>query len=342
MSISKPRLRISELPVLLFSLVIFSNVLSNLQIFDKNVVLYMVKHGAVLLAAVFGITTARYMRPSVLTFFVLLAILYFYAGLYFYALMIIPFGLATNYFGFHFRQIYRSRFLSLYYKFIAFTFLTLSVPIYVEQGFFNTTYGRPRLTTPFGHPKEAAMIITIPLLLFVSSFRRKVSTYSFLILISYLVSSRNILLFWSIKIMTNSLFKLSVVMAVIVVTVLFAIFFVDIRFLDQYTSLRAGIWLRALQNASQTSEVIRGISSNQRFGFDSFWIESLVAFKTIPTILLLGLFLNLLLTRKSVLALSIGLSFLVTTFFDTGIASTGNLLHLMFFTYIQTKKVSRL
>jgi hypothetical protein len=254
--------------------------------------------------------------------------------------MVIPFSLATNYFGNCLMQIQKSNFLFIFYLFIGLLFLTLCVPTYLEQGILSTKYGRPRLLTPFGHPKEAAIIVTIPLILFIASFRKKLSKYTFGTLISFLISSRNILLFWIIAMLSKNRYLIYAVLTICGMIIAYSVVFMDVETLDKYTSLRVGIWLLAIQNSSQIAETVGGIGASQRFGLDSFWVEAFVTFNAIPTLFLFGLFLNVLIWQKSLLTLSMGLAFLATTFFDTGIASTGNLLHLIFFTFIQAKKIS--
>ena len=330
----------TDMPVLLFLLVVYANVLSNVQYLEGYVALYILKHGVVVLAAIFGIKLLHHIRFSVMIFFLFLSACYAFAGLYFYALMIIPFGIATNYFGFHFYRIQQSNFLLIYYISIAALFVSLSGPDYYVDGFFNTTYGRPRFTTPFGHPKEAAIIVTAPLLLAVTSYQPSKAKYTFSILASYLISSRNILLFWVISALSRSKYTLVLLLLVITSFVFYAVTFVEVETLDRYTSLRAGHWLRAVMNAASISESAQGINFTQRFGLDSFWVEAVVLFGVLPTLMLLTIFLIVVLLRKSYLMLSIGMAFLATTFFDTGIASTGNLLHLLFFTVIQARKVS--
>lgn len=340
MKLQKIKISKAYVPQLLFSLVVYANVIANLQALQGNTFLYIFKHGVVILAAISGLKLVQQIRVSTLIFFLFLSLCYALAGLNFYALMIIPFALATNYFGFHLGRIQSSNFLTNYYMFIAALFLLFSGPEYFANGFFNTTYGRPRFTTPFGHPKEAAIIVTAPLLLALTSFRTDRIKYSFSILASYLISSRNILLFWAIATISRSKYLMVPLLIVVASFLFYAVTFVDVATLDRYTSLRAGIWLRAVLNAAEIVESVQGIDLSKRFGLDSFWVEAFIVFGFAPAAVLFFLFLTLVLLRKSFLVLSIGVAFFATTFFDTGIASTGNLLHLLFFTVIQSRKVS--
>ena len=78
-----------SLPILLFSLVVYANVASNLQVFQDNISVYILKHVIVVITSLFGLKLINQIRPSALIFFIFLSVCYFYAGLYFYALMVI-------------------------------------------------------------------------------------------------------------------------------------------------------------------------------------------------------------------------------------------------------------
>lgn len=266
-----------------------------------------------------------------------IALVYLFGGLWLYALMVLVFAMSLPLIWAGISSLISdpNKWYLVVFSFIAFVPAVLSLPVMIDEGLFDdTTYGRPRMLLGYFHPKEAAAAFAIPMLLMMIP-RKSLSIFYALFLCSFLwiVGSRNIallfifawLLYWHTR------FVLSFLLA-ITLALMLSIFLTEDWFyeLDKILSLRLSVWQDLFLHGHDLSGL--DIESGDRFGADNFFVEAFVisgpiAFLgAILWIPFLGLILKINNASKwSKVALTL-LIFNAT--FDSGIASTGNILHV--------------
>lgn len=266
-----------------------------------------------------------------------IAFIYLFGGLWLYAGMVLVFAMSLPLIWAGISSLISgpNKWYLIILLFIALVPAVLSLPVMIDEGLFDdTTYGRPRMLLGYFHPKEAATAFAIPMLLMMIP-RKSLSIFYALFLCSFLwiVGSRNIallfifawLLYWHTR------FVLSFFLAITPVLMLWFFLTKDWFYeLDNLLSLRLSVW----QDLFLLGHDLRGldIESGDRFGADNFFVEAFVISGPIAFLgaILWIPFVGLILKIKNASKLSkVALVLLVfNATFDSGIASTGNILHV--------------
>jgi hypothetical protein len=266
-----------------------------------------------------------------------IALVYLFGGLWLYAAMVLVFAMSVPLIweGISSLISCTNKWYLIILLFISLIPAVLSLPVLIDEGLFDAgTYGRPRMLLGYFHPKEAATAFAIPMLIMMIS-RKSLSIFYALSLCTFLwiVGSRNIalllilawLLYWHTR------FVLSFVLAITPLLMLWLFLIEDWFYaLDNLLSLRLSVW----QDLFLLGQDLRGldIESGDRFGADNFFVEAFVISGPIAFLgaILWVLFVGLILKIKNAPKWSIvALVLLVfNATFDSGIASTGNILHV--------------
>jgi hypothetical protein len=208
----------------------------------------------------------------------------------------------------------------------------VDLPQLIESGFFNNKYGRDRMLLGFFHPKEAAQPFLIFFILaFISYSRYRKIIFLSAILLLFYIGSRNALLFFIFFIFLTS--KSTIKTPVFFTICFFLLIYLVLNFgnitniIDNFSSERISVWADVIKYQNNSSEQFRA---------DSFYIELFVK-SGIYGILLFSIWLlQFVIIKKPIIGifgpLSIGTSLicclLIYAMIDSGIASTGNLVHI--------------
>lgn len=304
----------------------------------QDVISIEIKHGEFIFIALISLffQPVRAMLAAMIA--LPIALIYISGGLWTYSLMVLVLALSLPIIWEGILSVVSRRdhqFL-LILALIAFVPAVLSIQYLIDEGLFDITYGRPRMLLGYFHPKEAAISFAVPILL--SMFMsRSASAVPWLLGATFiwLVGSRNIALMiflaWALRWQRR--------LIIIVLPVLLFIFGLWLMLnedwygtIDNLMSLRLSVWVDVLN----TRDILKGFDaeSGDRFGADNFFVEAIVFSGpfALPFIFLWVLAINLLwrLRRKSSpwpLVCLIMLIFMAS--FDSGIASTGNIMHVL-------------
>lgn len=266
-----------------------------------------------------------------------IALVYLFGGLWLYAAMVLVFAMSLPliWAGISCLISGPNKWYLIILFFIALVPAVLSLPVMIDEGLFDdSTYGRPRMLLGYFHPKEAATAFAIPMLLMLISRKSFSIFYAlFLCLFLWIVGSRNIALLFIIAwlLYWHTRFVLTFFLAITPVLMLWFFLTKDWFYeLDNLLSLRLSVW----QDLFLLGHDLRGldIESGDRFGADNFFVEAFVisgpiaflgAILWIPFV---GLILKIKNSSKWSKVALVLLVFNAT--FDSGIASTGNILHV--------------
>jgi hypothetical protein len=211
----------------------------------------------------------------------------------------------------------------------------LSLQYLLDEGLFDTTYGRSRVLLGYFHPKEAAIAFAVPMLLAMLMTRSSKAVPLFVgCIFLWLVGSRNIalLIFLAWALRWHGRWAIVVLLTSIPVLTLW-LFQSDDWYgtIDNMLSLRLSVWTDVLS----TTNILTGldIESGDRFGTDNFFLEALVIAgpMALPLIFAWTVAVGLVL-RSTGTSSWTGISFVLLLFiatFDSGIASTGNIMHVL-------------
>jgi hypothetical protein len=212
----------------------------------------------------------------------------------------------------------------------------LSLPTLLEGGLFDSKYGRPRMLLGYYHPKEAAISFAVPILL-AMQMARSVSVVPWLFGFAFLwmVGSRNVALIiflaWALR-WHGRLFLASLLTGSLVLLLWIVSSNDWYNMIDHLSSTRLSLWTDALNTAHELKGL--DVASGERFGTDNFFVEALAisGFWAIPLILIWVVVVSLVLWFRSPRSSWPRVSFAMLIFtasFDTGIASTGNIMHVL-------------
>lgn len=272
-----------------------------------------------------------------------ITLIYLIGGLIPYAIMSLLFSLSIPVIWIGISSIiYRGSYrLILLMAIISLIPAIISYESLIENGLFDTTYGRPRMLLGYAHPKEASISFFLPLFLGMIAF--EVSSgflwISFFIFI-WMVGSRNIaLIFLFAWIFRWHSYSLKFFAFPILLTLCGILLFeyLPFEYLDQLSSLRLSHWINVLNNPILLNDP--NFLSGDRFGSDNFFIEviSLTGFFGILLMVLWIIFFMYFLYNKSKTEnwpLICFILLLFTASFDTGIVSTGNMIHVLLWSII--------
>lgn len=295
------------------------------------------KHGAFILIAIIALLLKP--KQCLLSFLIAspIILIYLLSGIPTYAYMVMVFAAALPLISDGITSIIKRRGFVV----ISMVLIISLVPMLISMGdirlnsIFDTTYGRPRMLLGYFHPKEAAISFAIPLFLLFLTLNSPFLFFWFLgSFFLWLVGSRNI----AIMFFLAWLFRWQgrIIKFFLLPFLIFVIFWLIldnsvIDTIDELTSLRMSSWINALSFSSNLG--ILDLQSGDRFGVDSFFVEVVVAggLWMIPIIFIWLVLIVILLIKTSLHSPWTFVSFIMLLFiasFDTGIASTGNMMHV--------------
>lgn len=224
----------------------------------------------------------------------------------------------------------------------------LSVDVLLDEGLFDTTYGRERVLLGFLHPKEAGVSFAAPILLMMMCARGAsalpwIAATAFL----WLVGSRNASLLVPLAYALRRHFSWTLValMSLTLTLGAMALFYSDwYDIADTLVSFRLTVWSEVLD----AQESVRGLDmlSGERFGADNFFVEAfLIAGNwAAPLLVCWVATVHFVSGRASPLGVWPRVSLVLLLFFgcfDSGIASTGNFMHALLWAVALTPLLAR-
>jgi len=315
-------------------LYIFSN-----NNYTSDFVLIESKHLFLSLVAFFTIL----LRPKIYVyqiFLFVLSLFYLLNGLFLYSLMVIAFAFAVQSFSAFVDRIPIKILTATVLLLVAYHFLIVSGSLW------DTTYGRPRLLAGFHHPKEfAVLIFSIFILYWYRSKKLGLVSFTLSLLILFFVDSRAILLtlatfgfsYFLLNIFGIKAIYLIFLLALLFLT-MFAISVFDpqvFNYFDHLSSFRLSKWLERVFSIGVYTANFRG-----KFGADSFIVELFLLSGVAGLVwffsFIFWAFYKLSLHQDflSIFSLSLLISTIVASLFDTGFASTGHLLHILCWSFV--------
>ena len=267
-----------------------------------------------------------------------LALIYYWGGLPMYCLMVLvlaaslPFlGLAIN------AAIEKQKKLILLMGFIS--ILPFVITFYSSDLdlILSMAYGRPRLLMGYWHPKEAAIGFGVPMLLGLIAYRDRIPKFLYILgpLFLWLVGSRNMAIALVLIYFFKHYKNLTVIFTLIILLGLLSFLEVDTKlydFLNVTSSLRLDVWRAALGHDSNI--VDSPLIGGARLSIDSFYVEMFSISGWIGFFLFSSwaLFFYIKYLRplpQSSWNTAVFFGLLFVSIFDSGIASTGNLFHVV-------------
>lgn len=212
----------------------------------------------------------------------------------------------------------------------------LSLPTLQDEGLLDTTYGRPRMLLGYFHPKEAAVSFAVPMLL-TMLVTGSASAMSWFLGATFLwiVGSRNVslLIFLAWALRWHGRWVLVGLLTSIAVLALWLVSSNDwYDMIDTLLSLRLSVWTDVLSTAHTLDGL--DMQSGERFGSDNFFVEALATAGpgALPLIFAWMVTVGLVLWLRCQMSSWPCVSFAMLLFyasFDSGIASTGNMMHVL-------------
>lgn len=296
------------------------------------------KHVVFLLGAVWSLllNPKRSVGAAVLT--LPLAAIYVIGGLPMYGAMVVTLSLSLPLFWRGISSVISRRDYRFVFMLLGISLIpaVLSLPAMMVEGPFSMTYGRPRLLMGYFHPKEAAVSFAVPMLLAMRMNRR---AHHFIWLLAFVflweVGSRNtalsIALVWALRWHIRLSFAALIVM--LPVTVFWIALAPDwFDKLNTLFSLRLTVWEDVIRYGREFANAMPSL--DDRFGADNFFVEAFVLAGPFATMLILWCMAQVVAvvrlksgTRMPLWPLIGLIVLLFNASFDTGIASTGNLMH---------------
>ncbi|PTT81560.1 hypothetical protein DBR42_17940, partial [Pelomonas sp. HMWF004] len=294
----------------------------------------VIKHGLFIAMAL--VSLLAYPGRAVVSLLVALpiALIYFLGGLTLFGCMVLALGAAVPVMSIVLLDLLEHRrWRSLcVLGAISLVPAVIGVDIILANGLLDSTYGRERLLLGYFHPKEAGICFGIPILLALMMSGRRLLPFALAAtLFIVLVGSRNVALTVALAALIRR-FPYLVLMALLTSFVSVAIWLaLDPELweaLNTLASLRLSVWEDALSDPSRV--VGLDVLDGERFAVDNFFIEAYVfaGWAAIGLVLAWGFSVGWIVARAPSRWPMVSFCILlVFASFDSGIASTGNLMH---------------
>jgi hypothetical protein len=296
------------------------------------------KHGAFIILALIGLAARPWQALKICLIASPIAAIYFVGGVAVYGTMVLAFAAALPVLSavvvdaiVHRRMRYFALLLA-----VALIPAVLSGPELASDGIFDATYGRDRVLLGYWHPKEAGICFGIPALLMIMSLRRHAVLLAALACLGIaLVGSRNVALLLIFGTLLRFYPRTTAVCAFGVVSLSVFYLLLDpqlLEALDTLMSLRLTVWSEALSDPAAATGL--DVLDGERFAVDSFFIEAYIYAGVVAApLVLLWLVAVVSMARRAgpvspwpKVAVVLLLMFAAL---DSGIASTGNLMHAL-------------
>lgn len=267
-----------------------------------------------------------------------IAAIYFMGGLPLYGVMVVVFGLSLPVFSSALSDLLRSRRHAVIVVMLMISFVPalLSFDNLLSAGIIDTTYGRGRALLGYFHPKEAGVCFGIPLLLALMMMRRGWMIATLLATaFVYLVGSRNVAMLLLLSAALRQFPRLTLwalVGALLAVVMVVTIDPGMRELLDTVISLRLSVWRDALAAGPAASGL--DVLDGDRLAIDSFFVEAFVAagWASLPLIAIWLFGMVAIAQRGNSLRPFPTMAVWLLVFFisfDSGVASTGNMMHVV-------------
>lgn len=337
------------IPIITLALYSLISIISNSSIYAGNQYVYIGKHIALIIAALFSIFHFnRVKKKEIFLYLFFFSFFFSYViseGSHFVALQVCVFFLATRYLSLSFDRIADNTNLAIFFLFM------LLIPLFFDVLFNNGNfvytyfYGRGRLQLGFYHPKEAGNTILVIMavvwagVVFNKSILIKVTFILLLCVLLYFVQSRNALLFLFNVVFFTFLINFTSI-GIALVTFVISYIGIPIIILQLYweelnvvTSGRLGLWQGYLAKGDFINKEFLMQDGLVALNLDNFYLSFFIQNGPVALILMVVLLFLLLLicSRLFFCGLSITailLALYVNSFFDAGLISTGSLLQV--------------
>lgn len=217
------------------------------------------------------------------------------------------------------------------------------------ESLWSSQYGRGRLLMGYWHPKEAAASFALPLVLWLVVMRKSVNVALALLLpaLLWIIGSRNVALavflaigLWRAPRTTRAILAGVAIAALVLLAAINNYF----DLVDELSSARLSVWFDALSDPSGLAE--DGLAVGSRLAIDSYYVEVLAssggAGLAIFGIWAMGFYAALGLSRPRFdLARPFFWAILFFAAFDSGIVSTGNMMHVMLWAFAASPLILR-
>jgi hypothetical protein len=294
------------------------------------------------LAAVSLVTSFGMALRSLLLFSPVL-IIYLLGELPGYAMMTAGFALAVPAVGRSLHFVVSQR----RHGIVALLFVITLVPAAIAvltlepEAIWSQQYGRPRLLLGYWHPKEAASSFALPLMLWLMMRGPGLEGLRIVGLtgLLWLIGSRNVALAAALAMGLWRYPRAAMpvlVAALAMVSTLAFLSATSYEFFDELTSLRLSVWQEAL--ADPPSATDEGSTLDNRLSIDSYYVEILTSAGVLGLAVFCAwvLALQVALSRArsyAGLAKACFWAVLFMSAFDSGIVSTGNLMHVVLWAF---------
>jgi hypothetical protein len=322
---------------------IFVSYNNNVEL-DSSLLTYWLRHLVVVLVSFYALFTFKKNEQIVIFNIIIFSLIYFICGQFILGFMTIALFLSSIVFGKGYEYLIKNRRLIFFLCLISLVPFILYFNEFLSNGFFSTKYGRERLLLGYFHPKEAAQPFVVLFILFYIS-HKKYRNIIFLLGITLLlfISSKNSTLYFLIFVYLTHKSAVKIVLLFFILSLIVYYTFINLDniniLIDELSSNRISAW----------SDVMKyNQSGNSQFKADSFYIEIFIKGGVLAVTLFFCWFAYFIFSNKIYdglhSALSIGTALicsqLVFSIFDSGITSTGSLVHIFSWSmYYKFKRV---
>lgn len=296
------------------------------------------KHGAFIVLALAGLAARTWSALKTCAIASPIAAIYFIGGVPVYGVMVLAFAAALPVLSAVVADAVVQRRVRDFWVLLAVAFVPalLSAPELVREGIFDASYGRERVLLGYWHPKEAGICFGIPALLMIMSLRRHAMPLAALACLGIaLVGSRNVALLLIFGTLLRFYPRTTALSAFGVASLSLVYLLLDpelLDALDTLMSLRLTMWTEALSDPAAAAGL--DVLDGERFAVDSFFIEAYIyaGAMAVPLVLLWLAAVFSMARRSGPLAPWPKVAVVLLLMFsalDSGIASTGNLMHAL-------------
>lgn len=331
----------SRFSLAIFYLYFFVFVISNSLLVDNYAALlptqvsYWFKHGVIIIAAFFSLIFFPGKAFKSLLIFAIIILIYFFGKQYLFALMVISFAISSPLVGAGIKHLLISEGSKplLFLLIIACIPLIFNLSIGNFAPIFNDYYGRGRLLLGYAHPKEAAApFFAIILLFFIKYKKFRKFTFGGGLILLFLISSRNALLYFLLFVFFSSKVKFKafwISLTIIFICIIFIFSFTNaFEFFNILSSNRFDAWAKYL--------VLNETGNYDGVKADNFIIEIYLMVGGLGVLIYMFWWVCIILSNKGYNAFlyksSLKFTPILCLFFysliDSGFASSGNLIHV--------------
>ena len=299
---------------------------------DSSSISYWLRHLVVVLVALYSLIKFKKKGTIIILNIIFFTLIYFICDQYILGFMTIALFLSSIVFGEGYEYLINNKNLLIILCVISLVPFFINFNDFFNNGFFSTKYGRDRMLLGYFHPKEAAQPFAVLLILFyISNEKFRSLTFFSGTLLLFFIGSKNSLLYFLLFIYFTyrSPFKTILLLMLFI----FVIYFVYINLdnlknlVDELSSDRISAWADVMKYKQNGAS---------QFKADSFYVEIYVKGGIIALLVFIIWFLYFITFNRVHIgiysSLSIGVSLicsqLVFSIFDSGITSTGNLIHV--------------